>query len=164
MIGWLHISIPCLFLSLAGCWQDDSGLGSNPLGCTEIGCDDRLDVIFESQDAQTFPAGTYTFTLTPNGESPLVATCSFDRHQDLACSGDTHVLTVLAADREFSIRLLEAPATVTASLVFEQQRLGEKMLSPDYSMVTPNGPQCEPICFQATVAFEVICPEPTEGL
>ncbi len=164
MISWLSIFIPILFLGLTGCWQDDSGLVSNPLGCTEIGCENRLDVIFESQDREPYPPGTYTFTLTPQGEAPLIVTCSIDRDQDLACNGDTHVLSVVAADTEFTVRFLEAPSTITASLLFEQQRLGEKNLSPDYYMVTPNGPECDPICFQATVSFEVICPEPTKAL
>ncbi len=146
-------------LGLAACWQDDGGLSSNPLGCTEIGCLNRLDVIFESQDSETFPPGTYTFTLTPKGEDPFVVACLMGSDRNLDCSGDTTVMEVKAAAREFNIRLSFAPISITVALVFEQQTLGEKNLSPNYYLVTPNGPECAPICYQATIAIEVICPQ-----
>ncbi|MCP4603186.1 MAG: hypothetical protein GY847_22175 [Proteobacteria bacterium] len=156
MIRLFSITITFALLGLEACWTGDELLDD----CTLIGCENRLDVAISRRDGEAFPQGTYTVTFTPSGESPIQVTCSFEADRLSDCKGDTHTLELTGDDSEaeFVARIGFAPTTVIVTVELGEQRLGEQTISPDYHVAMPNGPECDPICFQATVSMEVSAP------
>jgi hypothetical protein len=143
-------------LGVVGCWAEEEQVGEDFFACTEMGCENRLSIVIEHRDREPFSPGVYTVEATPTGGDQLKSVCVLEEAGTLACRGDAGIVVDLSAGNgTFQVHLNGAPAGVTAALKLDESRLGEEAFTPDYTIVTPNGTDCEPICFQATVAMEL---------
>jgi hypothetical protein len=146
---------------LSGCWTEDGvplddGFGS----CTEMGCDDRLEVEIRRADGDAFVPGAYDFEVRTSGGGEHLLSCVLEAGGLGDCEGDVGIVSpaLLSSFHAFTLEMLAAPTTLTVRVELEGEPLGEEQLTPDYTMVTPNGPDCDPICFQASVSIEVGAP------
>lgn len=147
---------PALYLSsITGCWsEDDAPLSED--ACTEIGCSDMLVVEIRRIDGDPFEAGRYEFTFSSPGMDDVAVECTL-KDLNLECGKDTDLIQMEIVDGSagFSATLLAAWESVTLRVELDDRILGERVLQPDYQIVTPNGPDCEPTCLQASVAIDV---------
>jgi len=132
--------------------------------CTDIGCVDGLHVTL-APSGGLWTKGHYTFeittplgTTTCEGALPLPA-CEAGRA--LSCSGPPVSIgesgCALPPDQHgfASIDLASGPADVTIVIRKDGAELVRKSITPGYRVTSPNGPDCEPTCRQAsdTLAF-----------
>ncbi len=144
---------------LTGCWRGNMDNSLVPF-CTEMGCHDRLDISIIRRDGDAFISGNYTFILTPKGGDTIEVTCTLTGDSLDDCQGDVGMMQVFTSDsvHELGVRLDFAPSRIVAQVDFFEQSLDTQTINPDYTTLTPNGPECEPICFQAAVSMEVSSP------
>ncbi|MCP4675275.1 MAG: hypothetical protein GY854_07175 [Deltaproteobacteria bacterium] len=144
---------------LAGCWpgNTDDILSTD---CQEMGCFDRLDISIARRDGDVFPSGNYTFILAPQGGDTIEVPCTLTDKSLDDCQGDVGAVEVLSRDSagELGVRLDFAPSSIVVQLKYEDQSFDTQTISPNYTTLTPNGPECDPVCFQATVSIEVSSP------
>ena len=121
-------------IPLAGCLEV-------PRACTEIGCTDGVSI--ELQDAAGQPLEGLSGTLTFDGQA-----LAFDCGDDTGGGNDPGV-TCLGG----SIWLdLATPDTIDYAIDYEgATHTGQ--VSLDYEELQPNGPDCPPVCEQASATI-----------
>jgi len=160
---------PCLlglflFIATTACWTDGEFPEDTPLGCGAAICSDRLDIFLNNTDGVDFPAGEYDWELEFNQVSTEHLQCRLIAGKDYSCSGSEHLSTMHRVERDtFKLSLSFAPARFQLRLKFNDTWTYDQSVTPKYHMVTPNGPECEPICFQATKYVEINVQEDSKG-
>ena len=138
----LAITAIAMYGALAGCV-----VGS----CTEIGCLDNLTVRL-TQISGTLADGTYSVAMRDNSNS-AVETCDFTM-ADGQISGDTTCPTW--SDDAVSVSFSSVlPTTATLTVTRNANEVATQDITINYTESRPNGESCGPMCFAATVDFEV---------
>lgn len=144
--------------------------------CTEIGCGDPVRI---SITAESWLTGDYTLSVTTperaftcsvpvavldsqgttgaagqTGSSGSQATCT----QTAGPVAEQWEFPSIYFDLGFSIDLSWAASEVGLSLSYEGQKLLEERVSPSYSTLTPNGPDCAPACLSFQVTLDARSP------
>jgi hypothetical protein len=147
MIGIFAVAVLAAACQIgSGSGDDDDGSG---LACTEIGCDHQISVEASSPLGRVFGV-----ELTIDGALVSVA-CDIpeDAVGKLAqVTGSTTLMVDCVPEgiviydhpEQLSVRFLDEDGTV----------LGEAALTPAYESVTPNGEECEPLCYQGDAVVE----------
>ncbi len=153
MIRISSIVTTVVLLGLSACWPETESELSE-----EMMCKDRLDVVIEHRDGDAFTPGAYTIAFTPSGESAIQVTCTLIDNQLDGCKGNTGDLELMVKDSatRFVARIDFSPSSLTVAVEHEEQLLDRQTISPKYHMETPNGPERDPICFQASVSMELV--------
>lgn len=136
--------------------------------CTMIGCESGLVVDLPGAKAGTnpFTKGTYTIEVASAGsvtkcevKLPLAA-C--DKGPSVKCTGDVKVQVTesgcaLPADAHSlgPLRFPDAPAELEILVKKDKKLIGEGKLKPTYKTAQPNGPDCDPICNQASETIRI---------
>ena len=134
-------------LALAAACQIGSGSGDGDdgsgLACTEIGCDHQISVEASSPLGRVFGV-----ELTLDGTTASVA-CDIPADAEGAFGQVTGSSTLLVDCRADGIVIYDHPEELNVRFLDEDGTvLGEAALTPDYDAVTPNGEDCEPLCYQ----------------
>lgn len=149
-------SLPALLLALASCSQ------AGPDGaCTEIGCQNGLHLTW---DQGPWKPGPYTIEVTLDGTK---VTCEGKLPLPACDAGPGFKCTPGA-----SLRLGESgcalppeqhglggididtmPAQVRIVVRRDGVEVGAQEITPKYQESRPNGPQCEPVCRQASATL-----------
>jgi hypothetical protein len=125
-----------------------------PKICTRKGCFSslRIDLLVGKAG---WSNGAYTIDVVADGKK---AQCQvkvpLDCKQTAECTGDAKVALTLAGCDEADAKqrkvealvLREAPAEVKVTLKRAAKTVGEQTYKPEYKVITPNGPDCEPTC------------------
>lgn len=130
--------------------------GSTEPACSLIGCEDSLQIRL---DAQRWEAGNYTFQFDVDGEaSECSGSVPWVCSQDCATTGIAfYGCTQEAGGSTFEgIRISGSPKRVSLTIQRDGATVASKVFEPEYRHVQPNGPQCEPICHQATENLSVV--------
>ncbi len=148
--SWLFTS--SLAVCVVGCMFGGDTFPDDP-ECTEIGCDDSLMVTIEPSDDEPFPDGEYRFSLVPPSGQGLAVSCALLELQ-LECTGGADILTVELNEiaTRFTLRLRADwwLNGLNARVELDGQALADRPLEITSQVVTPNGPECEPTCFQGS--------------
>lgn len=140
-------------LGLAACGESKSGgsliPGVGQKGCTEIGCENGVNVDFVFRDH-----GSYVLAVTVDGtKTTCRATLPLPKEQFEACDRSEVFIGLVGSQlppEQQSIEGLKLPAATNASTIsIEATRdgvsIGKKTFTPAYDVkVGPNGPDCEP--------------------
>jgi len=148
-----------------------------PKACTEIGCVDGFTATVQRADG-TFPSGThriealvdgvtlkctFTFPLATQNGATAQPTCDagldvivvpaqicIDTH-----SGQSSGVSCSPIAGQFSeiVTLAGAPGQVHVWQYVDDAAILDGAVAPQYAAVRPNGPDCEPVCRQAAVAW-----------
>jgi hypothetical protein len=148
--------------------------------CTEIGCSDAATFSFRTPTG-AWQDGEYTLAIRADGTdydcsfavpddlpemgqpTPLdcmpelaayvmpEVTCMEIRHDDAVSQS----CTVIPGQYYVEASILGTPETVSVSLERDAEVVVEENVVLDYQESRPNGPDCEPLCRQATAAFTV---------
>lgn len=153
-------SLTALFLALASCSQAGAGSPPQPsiVGCTAIGCQNGLHLTWAQGP---WKPGAYTIEVsldgtkvTCEGQLPLPACesgagfhCSPGASLRLGESGcalppEQHGLAGIDIDT--------MPEHVRVAVRRGGVEVGAQELTPQYKEGRPNGPECEPVCRQAS--------------
>jgi hypothetical protein len=125
------------------------GCGDPPLACTEIGCTDGIYLNFELESGA--PVDSFSGEVTLNGDSfEVTCTDGAGVGESYLCLGNT---LQLSAGLESTLSL-DIGSAADPDLRF----VGAVDL--DFQEVQPNGPDCPPICDQASVSLPLT---PTES-
>lgn len=140
-----------------------SSSSGSPHGCTEIGCVDGLLISF-GRGVEWAP-GTYVFSMNADGVEqtckgmlPLPPCAS---GSSLACTGNVAMIgesgcALPASQHGFAdIHLRSAPSKVTIRIERDGVVLADETLVPTYRTSQPNGPNCDPICRQASATIDL---------
>jgi hypothetical protein len=140
--------------------------------CTEIGCGNHLSLTVSRADG-SFPSGVHQVDVTADG---VTRSCTFTFAGSVvnpACPSGSFVsvnqattCTETRTGNSVSLRCDPIPGQFVESVsVFGTPRelrivqsvdgvvLLDQSLSPTYKLARPNGPDCEPVCQQASVAL-----------
>lgn len=141
-------------IGLTACGADLAG------PCTAIGCDDGLTVSFELKEP-----GAYAITVTQDGvttvctetlplkpcDVPSTGTCTSGpvilTRSGCALDASAHSLGGLHIDAQ--------PSEVRLRVERDGVSLADTTINPTYKRVEPNGPSCEPVCYQATASLSL---------
>ena len=123
------VALLALPLLLGGC-LDILGL---PTGCNLVGCSSGLTVVFDTPISGAFRAEL----LIPGESAPRVVECP----EPAACG---NAVTFTNA----------TPTTATLVITTAAGEL-RRPLRPEYTIVQPNGRNCEPRCLQGRVTVQV---------
>ncbi|MCB9610043.1 MAG: hypothetical protein H6716_25885 [Polyangiaceae bacterium] len=159
----LGLLVPFVTLTAASLF---TGCASNPPGdaqaptpdsaapaCSLIGCEDALQIRL---DALRWGAGEYTFKFDVDGaSSECNASVPWACSQDCAAPGIAFYGCTEGKAIE-GVRISGSPKRVSLTIQRDGTSVANKVFEPDYQHVQPNGPQCEPICHQATENLSVI--------
>lgn len=135
--------------------------GGSSRVCTEIGCVDGLVISF-GRGVEWAP-GTYVFSIdadgveqTCKGMLPLPPCASGGA---LTCTGNVATIgesgcALPASQHGFAdIQLRSGPSKVTLRIERDGVVLADETLVPTYRTSQPNGPNCDPICRQASATI-----------
>ncbi len=137
--------------------------GGSPHACTGIGCVDGLFISFGR--GIEWAHGTYVFSLNADGVEQTckgmlpLPPCASGRA--LACVGDVAMISesgcaLPASQHGFGdIQLRSGPSKVTVRIERDGVVLADETLVPTYRTSQPNGPNCEPICRQASATIDL---------
>lgn len=117
--------------------------------CTEIGCDDGITLTVTSASGLT--AGVYSISVSGTGES---TSCSITIDSGAQVTDTTCDLVDNTAS-SFTVVLHSAPEALTVTIDRDGTELGKEDLTPSYTTVQPNGPDCEPTCHQADASMQI---------
>jgi hypothetical protein len=135
-----------------------AGCSAPSHACTEIGCVNGLTLSFQKASS-TWEPGMYSIVIDADGKKitcttklPLSATdpapssCT-DASVQLGVSG-----SALPAAQHGLVGLdfTSTPAKVTVTVTRDNAMIGTKDFSPTYKKSQPNGPDCEPVCNNAS--------------
>lgn len=124
------------------------GLGT---ACTEIGCDDGITLTVTSASGLT--AGVYSISIAISGQGES-ASCTVTVNSAAQVTDTTCDLVDNTAS-SFTVVLHTAPETLTLTLDRDGTELGKQDFMPAYKAFQPNGPDCEPTCFQADASMQI---------
>jgi hypothetical protein len=130
-------------------------------GCTSLGCVDGLQI--EMSPNASWPAGVYRFVIVADGEQTVcegsLPLRACDQGPSLSCTGGGVMIgesgcALAAAQHGFSdIHLQAGPANVTVTIERDGAEMVRKTFTPTYRDAMPNGPDCPPVCRQASDQF-----------
>ena len=130
----------------SGSGGDDDGSG---LACTEIGCDHQISVEASSPLGRVF-----SVELTIDGATVSVA-CDIPVDAVGKRGQVTGSTTLIVDCVPEGIVIYDHPEQLTVRFLDEDGTvLGEAALTPDYDSVTPNGEECEPLCYQGEAVVQ----------
>lgn len=154
-------------------------LGLLPHGCTEMGCQDGVELTLRTADG-TWPPGAYALTLVvegtsqscalmlpgdlpTNGGSTQLACTPNQGSQGAALNSEVTCVEQRSADSvsqsctpvpghfTLSAHVAGAPPALDVILTRDGVQLLAQSLAPTYVRTTPNGEDCDPVCQQASV-------------
>lgn len=140
------IILTSLLLALPAIAASCDGVGT---ACTEIGCDDGITLTVSP--ASGLIAGVYSVSVSGTGES---TSCSLTV-DNAAQVTDTTCDLIDNTAGSFTVVLHSSPETLTITIDRDGTELGKEDITPSYTTVQPNGPECEPTCHQADVSMQV---------
>jgi hypothetical protein len=167
-------------LLLAAVWLGSCGSDTTPGGhaCTLIGCVDQYTA--QVSDASGgLPAGAYTLAVTADG---AMTTCSFTLPLAKLPSGgtmgidcpsgltviitqgqtcttmgtaqyQTQTCTPVAGELTETISIAGKPTTLHVTQTVNGATVLDQMVTPAYTTTRPNGPDCDPVCSQASARW-----------
>jgi hypothetical protein len=169
-------------LALIGIVAKVGGDGCEPpeRACTAIGCEDGVSITLRPREG-TFPAGKHTVFIA-TAEGGPVKRCTFTPPTDAQVSGGfvaadctggvmlsvsprvtcttmqsgqavSQSCTPIPGQFEERIFLRGTPARVRI-IQSAQETFVDQELTPTYANARPNGPDCEPLCRQASTEWE----------
>jgi hypothetical protein len=155
------------------------GCGDDSGPCTDIGCVDSFSVRITS--TEEWPSGEYIFEVTLDGVPTrctarlpeAVGASGTASSESFVCTGASNLSVFLSRETictetrqgnsvsesctpvpgphyEFFASTAGKPTKISVSVSRDGTRLSEEP-EPDYQNVSPNGPECGPICDQALV-------------
>jgi hypothetical protein len=171
-------------LALIGIVAKVGGDGCEPFPekvCTEIGCADGVSITLRPREG-TFPAGKHTVFIA-TAEGGPVKRCTFTAPTDVQVSGGfvaadctggvmlsvsprvtcttmqsgqavSQSCTPIAGQFEERIFIRGTPARVRI-IQSAQETFLDRELAPAYADARPNGPECDPLCRQASTEWEL---------
>lgn len=156
-----------LVLLVCSCTKGQSGPDEPPGGgkmCTQIGCIDGLDV--DVAKASPWAAGAYTFAFTLDGEK---VTCSGALPLKPCEAGPS-----ISCDVQDKVQIMESGCALEPSahgwagihvpravqkfevvIALDGKELINFGVAPTYKKSQPNGPDCEPVCTNASARLEL---------
>jgi hypothetical protein len=151
----LLFAIIALPLAAAGC------LAPPPQGCTEIGCADGLTISLKKASGSWEP-GMYSVEIDADGKKIACTTqiplsgASPSSCDDAAVLLGTSGSALPASEHGLSDLIFHsAPKQVSVTVSRDGAMLATKDFTPTYQKSQPNGPDCEPICNQASDSLPV---------
>lgn len=157
-----RVGLVLLSLVVAGC-NDPFGVEK---ACTEIGCLDGFQVIFEP--SSRWPAGSYEILVDIDGEStrctgslPLPACASGAALQCSPASSSVSIgesgCALPSAEHGFTGFAIPLPmvSSVRVAISRDGATLVDSTLTPSYQTFQPNGEGCEPICESGSATLQV---------
>jgi hypothetical protein len=169
------------FVACSGLTSGPSGLGSGTQSCTEVGCQDMASVMLRTAD-NTWPEGLYELIVraddiesrcslrlpdqTPQTGQSTNVICgtsgvAFALQQDTTCESGCdggvcwNRCTPVAGSFYQRVSVQGAPARLQITLSRDSAALVTTDLAPTYQETRPNGPNCEPVCRQASIDLAV---------
>lgn len=139
---------------------EETDTGDAGVECGQDVCANFLAVEVIRADNESFFDGFYGFEVATSDGSQYSLECSFAGYgATLDCSyGDLSMLGALmdGGSQSIAITFLDTPATATFTVTYNDWAIGERTFTPQYEEILPNGPECEPVCYQAeeTMAVE----------
>lgn len=128
--------------------------------CTAIGCADGFFVTITS--ASAWPAGAYVVTVVADGATTTcAATFPLTASSTPACSGPgvqvglSGSLLPAAQQSIASVTLMTTPKAVSIDVARDGASIGGRSYTPTYKTSRPNGPDCEPVCTNASDTLAV---------
>lgn len=122
-------------------------------------CSDLLEVEVIRADNQQFMGGVYAFEVLFPDQSMLSIQCLLNyAEQGLICDSGDLTEMIAAIDPTglaFTISMIEAPQIADVSVRYNDLLIGERVLTPSYEEIEPNGPDCPPLCFVGEAAMAV---------
>jgi hypothetical protein len=147
--------------------------------CTLIGCTDELTATLHDATGG-LPSGKQVLTVMENG---MTLTCSFTlprpaqgggitcpqgltvtvvQAQTCVTSGDgtyqTQVCTPVAGKFNEVVAIVGSPTTLHVTQTVDGASYLDQTTTPTYTTTRPNGPNCEPVCSQASMEW-VLAPQ-----
>lgn len=139
-----------------------AGPANAQMACTLIGCIDGLTIDMPAD--QRWEPGRYVFDVTLDGRSirctgalPL-KTCE---ERSLTCNAGGVMITesgcAMPADSHGfgPIAIASGPSSIALTIRRDGQTIATGDWTPEYKTSRPNGPQCPPVCRQATVTLQL---------
>ncbi len=139
--------------------EDEETNGDASVDCTVMGCANMLSIEVIRPDDMVFLSGAYRFEFHLPDESEYMLECYLNSVEvGFNCSlGDTELIGVQVAQTGTTIylTLLGAPEQVDVIVKYSDAIIGQRSFQPIYEEILPNGPECQPTCFQAEEALAV---------
>lgn len=144
----LFCAVQVLFIS---CWSEGEFTEDSLPGCGFASCSDRLNIYLHNTDGKDFPEGQYSWELELSAGHLERARCDLSKVNGYSCDG-SGVLSAMDQEKDgsFHLSMNSSPPRFRLSLQYNDIWIYGQSVAPDYYLVTPNGPDCDPICFQAT--------------
>jgi len=150
----LLFAIITLPLATAGCFVP-------PQGCTEIGCANGLNISLQKTSGSWEP-GMYSVEIDADGKKITCTTqIPLSGSNPSSCDDAAVLLGVSgsalpASEHGLSDLIFQStPKQVSVTVSRDGAMLATKDLTPTYKKSQPNGPDCEPICNQASGSLAV---------
>ena len=158
----IALGFALLVTAVAGCGTSSVGGGatSGPIACTEIGCGAAFRVEFTRA---SWPAGTVNVVVDADGTttncSVTLPFASCDAAPQCDQASPPFLLELVGCALPPAQQTIggifwptTGPQQVTVTISQDGTMLGTQMFQPTYSMSSPNGPDCPPVCNQAPSA------------
>jgi hypothetical protein len=138
-----------------------SGCSSATRTCTLIGCQDGFSASVRSADG-SFPSGMHRIEIMTTG---VVIACAFTFPLEVLPTGglvqptcpagvNVNILSVAGPDQVVeSIVLPGTPPQVHVWQYVDDVTILDAAAAPSYHTVQPNGPECGPVCRQASASW-----------
>jgi hypothetical protein len=163
-VGWRWAAFPLAVLVAFGCEGGHA--------CTEIGCADAWSLTLRKADGS---APAHVVELDIDGERVVCPPVSLDARfatcadsvmiqlaDEVVCeqhessNGDRSQAACTPTGRFEEIVMVNGtPAEVVVALSEVGTVTGERTFEPDYETTQPNGPECGPICHQASDRWDL---------
>ncbi|MCC6646003.1 MAG: hypothetical protein IT374_10585 [Polyangiaceae bacterium] len=137
-----------------------SSMPSEGRSCTAIGCVDGFSVTVTSSGA--WPAGEYVVKVVADGVTTTCsATLPLTQSSTSVCSGPGVQVglsgSLLPASQQSisTVSLSSTPKAVAIEITRDGASIGARTYAPSYVTSRPNGPECEPICTNASDTLAV---------
>ncbi len=149
---------PCDLLDMGETEESDGG--SIECNSSEATCTDALIVEVIRADNMEFLTGAYAFDVVLPDESQLFVECylAFTENGIECSAGNIDVLYAQLEEggRTMWMFLLGAPEATMVTVKYNGFAIGQRTFTPSYEELFPNGPECEPMCYEAkeTMAVE----------
>lgn len=135
-----------------------------PKACTRMGCIGALKV--EIGGGDKLAKGKYVIDVEADGKKGKCAFAAPNFCDDKApkCEGEVEIEVVtqgcpaVTTGPAPSIRELKLPSTPAAASITvtrDGKKVGEAKLAPQYKEVRPNGPECDPVCKNASEKLDI---------
>ncbi len=135
-----------------------------PKACTRMGCIGALEVAVVGGDK--LAKGKYVIDVEADGKKGkcTFAAPSFCEDKAPKCEGDIEIdvvtlgcpsVTTGPAPSIKSFKLPSSPAAANITVTRDGKKVGEVKLAPQYKEVRPNGPDCDPVCKNASEKLEI---------